>query len=100
LITGASGNDPSGIGAYAMARGQLGDAPLWTALLTGPLMESVQFICAQIASVTVQDFARVLLAMLHSSTCNRSLTLSSGRKLKSDFTEASNPLRVLFIKEN
>jgi Mn2+/Fe2+ NRAMP family transporter len=77
LITGASDNDPSGIGTCATARGQLGYTTLWTALFTLPLMESVQFICAKIASVTVQDFAGVLLAMLHASTCNQRLSIQS-----------------------
>src|SRR5437660_6680130 len=60
LITGASDDDPSGIGTYATAGAQLGYAPLWTALVTFPLMASVQFICAKIGLVTGRGIAGVL----------------------------------------
>src|SRR5436309_14094960 len=60
LVTGASDDDPSGIGTYAMAGAQLGYAALWTALLTFPLMTSVQFICAKIGLVSGRGIARVL----------------------------------------
>lgn len=60
LITGASDDDPSGIGTYAMAGAQLGYAPLWTALVTFPLMASVQFICAKIGLVTGKGLAGIL----------------------------------------
>src|SRR5437016_6981216 len=60
LITGASADDPSGIGTYAMAGAQLGYASLWTALLTFPLMASIQFICAKIGLVTGKGLAGVL----------------------------------------
>src|SRR5262249_31401954 len=52
LVTGASDDDPSGIGTYATAGAQLGYTPLWTALLTFPLMASVQFICAKVGLVS------------------------------------------------
>src|SRR5436853_4637614 len=60
LITGASDDDPSGIGTYAQAGASLGFAPLWTALLTFPMMWSIQFICAKIGMVTGGGLARVL----------------------------------------
>jgi NRAMP (natural resistance-associated macrophage protein)-like metal ion transporter len=60
LITGASDDDPSGIGTYATAGAQLGYATLWTALFTFPLMASVQFICAKIGLVTGRGLAGVL----------------------------------------
>jgi NRAMP (natural resistance-associated macrophage protein)-like metal ion transporter len=60
LITGASDDDPSGIGTYAVAGAQLGYGPLWTALLTFPLMASVQFICAKIGMVSGRGIAGVL----------------------------------------
>ncbi len=60
LITGASDDDPSGIGTYAMAGAKLGYATLWTALLTFPLMASIQFICAKIGLVTGKGLAGVL----------------------------------------
>src|SRR5579871_2663368 len=37
LITGASDDDPSGIGTYSQAGSQFGYALLWTALVTFPL---------------------------------------------------------------
>jgi Mn2+/Fe2+ NRAMP family transporter len=38
LITGASDDDPSGIGTYSQAGAQLGFSIGWTMLLTYPLM--------------------------------------------------------------
>jgi NRAMP (natural resistance-associated macrophage protein)-like metal ion transporter len=60
FITGASDDDPSGIATYAMTGAQLGYAPLWTALLTFPMMATVQFICAKIGMESGQGIARVL----------------------------------------
>lgn len=60
LVTGASDDDPSGIGTYAIAGAQLGYAPLWTALLTLPMMASVQLICAKIGLVSGRGIAGVL----------------------------------------
>jgi NRAMP (natural resistance-associated macrophage protein)-like metal ion transporter len=60
LITGASDDDPSGIGTYAIAGASLGFAPLWTALVTFPMMTAVQFISAKIGMVTGMGLARVL----------------------------------------
>ena len=60
LITGASDDDPSGIGTYALAGASLGFSALWTALLTFPMMTVVQFVCAKIGMVTGVGLARVL----------------------------------------
>ena len=60
LITGASDDDPSGIGTYTSAGASLGFATLWTALLTLPLMAAVQFICAKIGMVSGMGLAGVL----------------------------------------
>src|SRR4029077_4789641 len=49
LITGASDDDPSGIGTYAQVGSQFGYSILWTALFTFPLMAAVQELCARIA---------------------------------------------------
>ena len=49
LITGASDDDPSGIGTYSQAGSQFGFGVLWTALFTFPLMLAVQEACARIA---------------------------------------------------
>src|SRR5438045_209406 len=60
FITGASDDDPSGIGTYAQAGAALGFSVLWTALITFPLMWGVQYICAKIGIVTGKGLARVL----------------------------------------
>jgi len=60
LITGASDDDPSGIGTYAQAGAALGYTPLWLALITLPLQWTVQFICAKVGMVTGMGLARVL----------------------------------------
>lgn len=60
LITGASDDDPSGIGTYTTAGAALGFLTLWTALVTLPLMAAVQFICAKIGMVSGMGLAGVL----------------------------------------
>lgn len=60
LITGASDDDPSGIATYAVAGASLGYGTLWTALVTFPLMASVQYVCAKIGLVTGRGLAGVL----------------------------------------
>jgi Mn2+/Fe2+ NRAMP family transporter len=52
LITGASDDDPSGIGTYSQAGSQFGFGVLWTALFTFPFMLTVQDTCARIALKT------------------------------------------------
>src|SRR5919198_900810 len=60
LITGASDDDPSGIGTYTSAGASFGFATLWTAVVTLPLMAAVQFICAKIGMVCGEGLAGVL----------------------------------------
>ena len=48
LITGASDDDPSGIGTYSQAGAQLGFGIGWTMLLTYPLMAAIQEISARV----------------------------------------------------
>ena len=60
LITGASDDDPSGIGTYSQAGAALGYATLWTAIVTLPLMVVVQHICAKIGMVIGRGLAGVL----------------------------------------
>jgi NRAMP (natural resistance-associated macrophage protein)-like metal ion transporter len=52
LITGASDDDPSGIGTYSQVGSQFGYGLLWTALFTFPLMAAFQELCARIALQT------------------------------------------------
>src|SRR5690242_9465866 len=60
LITGASDDDPSGIGTYTQAGASFGFGTLWTALFMLPLMIVVQHICAKIGMVSGQGLAGVL----------------------------------------
>jgi len=60
LITGASDDDPSGIGTYATAGAALGYATLWTALASYPLMPVTQYICAKIGMVSGMGLSGVL----------------------------------------
>jgi NRAMP (natural resistance-associated macrophage protein)-like metal ion transporter len=57
LITGASDDDPSGIGTYAQAGAQLGFGIAWTMLLTFPLMAAIQEISARIGRTTGHGIA-------------------------------------------
>ena len=57
LITGASDDDPSGIGTYSQAGAQLGFGIGWTMLLTYPLMAAIQEISARIGRVTGHGIA-------------------------------------------
>src|SRR5919202_923880 len=60
FITGASDDDPSGIGTYAVAGASLGYGTLWTALVTYPMMAAVQYICAKVGMVSGMGLAGVL----------------------------------------
>src|SRR5579863_433738 len=57
LITGASDDDPSGIGTYSQAGAQLGFGVGWTMLLSYPLMTAIQEISARIGRVTGHGIA-------------------------------------------
>lgn len=57
LITGASDDDPSGIGTYSQAGAQFGFGVGWTMLLTYPLMVGIQEISARIGRVTGHGIA-------------------------------------------
>src|SRR5579863_6566277 len=52
LITGASDDDPSGIGTYSQVGAQFGYGMLWTMLFSYPLMAAIQEISARIGRVT------------------------------------------------
>ncbi len=57
LITGAADDDPSGISTYSVAGAAYGYATLWVALITFPLMTSVQLMCARLGIVTGRGLA-------------------------------------------
>ncbi len=60
LITGASDDDPSGIGTYSQAGAQLGYGIGWTMLLTFPLMAAIQEISARVGRVTGHGISGVV----------------------------------------
>ena len=60
LVTGASDDDPSGIVTYTQAGSQFGLATLWTALITFPLMATMQAMAARIGLVTGQGLTGTL----------------------------------------
>lgn len=60
LITGASDDDPSGIATYSQAGATFGTSLLWTALVTYPLMVSIQEMCARIGLVTEHGLTGII----------------------------------------
>src|SRR5262249_48957028 len=60
LVTGASDDDPSGIGSYSIAGARFGYAPLWTAWFLFPLMAAVQLMCARLGMVTGRGLGGLL----------------------------------------
>jgi NRAMP (natural resistance-associated macrophage protein)-like metal ion transporter len=57
LVTGASDDDPSGIGTYSQAGAQFGFTIGWVMMLTYPLMAAIQEISARIGRTTGQGIA-------------------------------------------
>jgi NRAMP (natural resistance-associated macrophage protein)-like metal ion transporter len=64
LITGASDDDPSGVGTYAQAGAQFGSGLLWVMLFTFPLMAAVQLISARVGRVTGRGLAANLARVM------------------------------------
>ncbi len=62
LVTGASDDDPSGIGTYSQVGAQFGMGLLWTIPFTFPLMCAVQEISARIGRVSGKGIAGNLRA--------------------------------------
>ena len=60
LITGCADDDPSGISTYAVAGAVYGYGTLWTALISFPLMVSVQMMCSRLGMVTGRGLASVI----------------------------------------
>ena len=59
VITGASDDDPSGIGTYSVAGAQFGYGTVWVSLVTYPLSAAVQEVCARIGLVTGHGLAAI-----------------------------------------
>ena len=62
LITGASDDDPSGIGTYSQAGAQFGFAISWTLLFSYPLMVAIQETSARIGRTTGHGIAGTIRA--------------------------------------
>ena len=60
VITGASDDDPGGIGTYSSVGAMFGYAILWTAAWLLPVMLAVQEVCARIGVVTNQGLTNIL----------------------------------------
>ena len=60
LITGCADDDPSGISTYSMAGAGSGYGLLWTALISFPLMVSLQMMCGRLGMVTGRGLAGVV----------------------------------------
>ncbi|MGI8509633.1 MAG: Nramp family divalent metal transporter [Gemmatimonadaceae bacterium] len=60
LITGAADDDPSGIATYSQAGAAFGYGLLWTALISLPLMISVQLMCSRIGVVAKEGLGSAL----------------------------------------
>src|ERR1700719_2722161 len=60
LITGCADDDPSGISTYSVAGAAFGYGTLWTALLSLPLMISVQMMCGRLGMATGRGLAAVI----------------------------------------
>src|SRR6478752_886734 len=60
LITGAADDDPSGISTYSVAGATFGYLPLWTAVVSFPLMTAVQLMCARLGLITGLGLAGVI----------------------------------------
>jgi len=60
LITGASDDDPSGIGTYSSVGATFGLSIIWMAAWLLPMMTAIQEVCARIGVVTNKGLAGVL----------------------------------------
>src|SRR5213593_96748 len=60
LVTGASDNDPSGIGTYSVAGASTAYRLLWLAPLTMPLLVAVQSMAARIGACREEGLGRAI----------------------------------------
>jgi NRAMP (natural resistance-associated macrophage protein)-like metal ion transporter len=110
LVTGAADDDPSGVATYTVAGAQMGTSLLWTALLTWPLMASVQMMCARIGMVTGRGLAGALrekfpkpvlivvsIALLLANTINIGADLSGMADAGQMFTGLNSHVWVVFF---
>jgi NRAMP (natural resistance-associated macrophage protein)-like metal ion transporter len=60
LVTGCADDDPSGISTYSIAGAAFGYSTLWSAVLSFPLMASIQMMCGRLGKVTGHGLAEVI----------------------------------------
>jgi len=60
LITGCADDDPSGISTYSVTGAAFGYGLLWTALVTFPMMVSIQMMCGRLGMVTGRGLSGVV----------------------------------------
>jgi len=60
LTAGAADDDPSGIATYSVVGAQYGNAFLWSAFFTWPLMACVQMTCARVGLVSGEGLGAAL----------------------------------------
>ena len=110
VVTGAADDDPSGIVTYSIAGAQLGTSMLWTALLTWPLMATVQMMCARIGLVSGVGLAGALrkkfpksllilaaLALFIANTINISADLSGMAEVMQMLTDIHSRLFIILF---
>jgi NRAMP (natural resistance-associated macrophage protein)-like metal ion transporter len=60
LVTGASDNDPSGIATYSQAGAKFGYGPLWMAIITFPMLLTIEEMCARIGLVSGKGLSQII----------------------------------------
>jgi Mn2+/Fe2+ NRAMP family transporter len=60
LTTGAADDDPAGIATYSVVGARYGNAFLWSAFVTWPLMACVQMTCARVGMVSGEGLGAAL----------------------------------------
>ncbi len=60
LITGCADDDPSGISTYSVTGAAFGYGLLWTALVSFPMMVSIQIMCGRLGMVTGRGLSGVV----------------------------------------
>lgn len=60
FVTGASDDDPSGIGTYSQTGAQFGYNQLWTSLFSLPFMTVIQEMCGRVGMVTGKGLSSVI----------------------------------------
>ncbi|HEY5562085.1 MAG TPA: divalent metal cation transporter [Clostridiaceae bacterium] len=60
FVSGASDDDPSGIGTYSQTGVQFGYGQLWTVLFSFPFMAVIQEMCGRIGMVSGKGLSGVI----------------------------------------